>query len=201
VLCIVGPGGSGKSTLLRILERLVAGVDTTTATSDIQLWWQGQVDVTIRECARLRQHGNFSRELVDELLAGAGLDLSWLPTDEAREQLQALGGQPLAEVPDPLRRALSFALVACSSAPLLLFDEPLFALPEPWSTLIRGWLGALAEQGRTAVIVTHHLPLARAVADRVALLADGQLIECGPTEDFFCRSEHPRTRRYLQWGG
>nr|WP_255216719.1 ATP-binding cassette domain-containing protein [Pseudenhygromyxa sp. WMMC2535] len=194
VLCVVGPGGSGKSTLLRALEAIILD-----APPDPQnLWWRGEVDVSVETCRRLNQHGSFARDRISELLAVE--ELSWLLEASERDVLQTNLDRSLAAVPDHLRRVLSFALVAREPAPLLLFDEPIFSLPEPWSAQITAGLRALASRGKTLIVVTHYLPLAREIGDRVALLIDGALIESGPTEDFFCRARHPRTRRFLQWG-
>jgi ABC-type dipeptide/oligopeptide/nickel transport system ATPase component len=51
------------------------------------------------------------------------------------------------------------------------------------------------------VAVTHYLPLARTMADRVALMVDGRMIESAPTQEFFEAPRHPRTRQFIQWGG
>jgi polar amino acid transport system ATP-binding protein len=200
VLCLLGPGGSGKSTILRLLEDLVGRPDGDPTN---QLWWRGSGHASCDACARLRQHGDFSRERVGELLIGSGSTLvdEWMPPGpDERAALMAMLDWPLRDTPDPLRRFFSFMMVASSSAPLLLFDEPLFALEGNWRQAVRGHLRRLADAGRTMVLVTHYLPLARELADRVMLVVDGRVIESGPTEDFFARARHPRTRQFIEWG-
>jgi ABC-type phosphate transport system ATPase subunit len=49
--------------------------------------------------------------------------------------------------------------------------------------------------------VTHYLPLARSMADRVGLMIDGRMIEIASTQDFFERPQLARTRQYIEWGG
>ena len=200
-LCIVGPGGSGKSTLLRVLEALSLGISP----EPTGLWWHAAAPASVDPCARLRQHGDFNRAPIAQLLASAGLsdeDHTWMPAGQPeRAALRTLYERPLGEAPEPARRFLSFTLAVRSQAPLLLIDEPQFALPGPWATSIASTLRQLADRRRTMVIVTHHLPLARAVADQVMLLVDGHMLESAATEDFFCRAEHARTRQYLQSGG
>lgn len=202
-LCIVGPGGTGKSTLLRVIEMLATA---NTPEDAVPLWWRGVGLVTANSCSRLNQHGCFARAPATEVLHAAGLTL-----EQARERipprssdlalLDACLTRPLDEAPDLVRRYLSFMITAASDAPLLLFDEPLFGLADPWLAAVRERLEELvASRSRTIVIVTHYLPLARRVADLVALLIDGRLIESGPTEDFFCRPEQLRTQQYLKWG-
>ena len=198
VLCLVGPGGSGKSTILRTIEDLVGGRDD----SGSQLWWRGSGSSRFDSCARLRQHGEFRREPIAALLTGPGLEPDgWLPPGpDERAAIMAVLDRPLADAPDHLRRFLSFVMVASSAAPLLLFDEPEFALRGAWAQAVRSGLRRLADGGRTMIIVTHYLPLARELADRVTLLVDGHVIESAPTEDFFCRARHARTRQYIEWG-
>jgi ABC-type arginine transport system ATPase subunit len=206
-LCIVGPGGSGKSTLLRVLEALSLGV-MPVMPDPTGLRWRVATPFKVDACARLRQHGDFTPLPISLLLANAGIhanrdnDETWMPAGEPeRARLRAFYDIPLNEAPEPIRRFVSFTLVANSSAPLLLIDEPRFGLDGPWAQRVTATLRRLADQRRTMVIVTHHLPLARAIADQVMLLVDGHLLESAATEDFFCRSEHPRTRQYVQSGG
>jgi ABC-type glutathione transport system ATPase component len=199
-LCIVGPGGSGKSTILHVLE----GIHPGSSARPEGLWWRGRGRVRSRGCARLRQHGQFTREPVSQLLAAVGLEGedAWMPEGAGeRAALRAIMDLSLGEAPDPLRRFVSFALVAGGDAALLLLDEPLFGLAEPWAGCVNASLRRLADEGRTMVVVTHYLPLARALADRVMLVIDGLVVESAATEDFFCRAQHPRTRAYLEWGG
>jgi ABC-type branched-subunit amino acid transport system ATPase component len=211
VSCLVGPGGSGKSTLLRAIEDLCRRSSPTQLTgpaaggaADTPLWWRGFGHATIDSCVRLRQHGEFRNESVGELLHAPGMTEheSWMPEGRAeRAAVQQVLGLPLAAVPDPLRRFLSFVLVACSDAPLLLLDEPLFALAGAWAQVVRAGLSRLADGSRTLVLVTHYLPLARELSDHVTLLVDGEVIESAPTEDFFCHARHARTRQFIKWGG
>lgn len=203
VTCLVGPGASGKSTLLTVLEALVDAEAVTEG--DGQPSWRGLGMARVASCARMRQHGLRSDRSIAALLdevgeSAASLDL---PLDDLPESpaLEAIGDLPIAEAPDSLRRALSFALVARSGRELLLFDEPLFALPPALAAWVRGQLLALKRAGQTMVVVTHNLALARLLADRVALLVDGELVEAGRAEPFFNHARHPRTRQYLCWGG
>ena len=200
-LVLVGPGGSGKSTTLRVIEQIVRGVDASAIEG---LWWRGSASAGVDSCARMRQHGEFRREPVAELLAERGLierEDQWMPPGEPeRAQLRAIYDQPLGETPEPLRRFLSFALVAQDDAPLLLFDEPCFGLRGAWFDTVLARLRVLKQRRQTMVVVTHYLPLARAVADHVMLIVDGEIIESARVTDFFEHARHPRTRQYLQWG-
>ena len=204
-LCLVGPGGSGKSTTLRVLEQLVcASAGSTPSEAPEGLWWRGECTSTFTRCTRLRQHGEFRRTPTGELLVDAGLVKreDWMPEGESeRALIRAVYDLPIGEAPELLRRYISFVLVAYSDEPLLLFDEPRFGLSGPWARAVWAKLEGLAAGDQTMVIVTHYLPLARAVADQVMLIIDGRVIEAGGAEEFFERAKHPRTRQYLTWGG
>jgi polar amino acid transport system ATP-binding protein len=56
---------------------------------------------------------------------------------------------------------------------------------------------ALAEEGRTMVVVTHEMGFARSVADRVAFIDQGQIVEQGDPEQVFTQPQHQRTRTFL----
>lgn len=201
-LCLVGPGGSGKSTIVRVVEQLVRS--ELRASEAQPLWWRGYYSSSFAGCLRLRQHGEFVRRPIAELLERAGLleREGWMPEGSAeRELLRAVYDLPLGEAPELLRRFLSFVLVAWSDAPLLLLDEPLFGLAGTWRRCVWARLEALSASSRSIILVTHYLPLARAIGDRVTLIVDGEVIESAAVEDFFERAEHPRTRQFLTWGG
>ena len=57
---------------------------------------------------------------------------------------------------------------------------------------------ALVDEGMTMLVVTHEMSFARAVADEVAFLADGRVVERGPPEQLFERPEKERTGRFLE---
>jgi polar amino acid transport system ATP-binding protein len=56
---------------------------------------------------------------------------------------------------------------------------------------------SLAHDGMTMICVTHEMGFARAVADRVIFMADGQILEQAAPEEFFRNPQHPRTRTFL----
>jgi general L-amino acid transport system ATP-binding protein len=55
----------------------------------------------------------------------------------------------------------------------------------------------LAEAGMTMVVVTHEVRFARQVASRVVLMAEGEVVEIAPPEQFFSNPQHERTRQFL----
>jgi general L-amino acid transport system ATP-binding protein len=80
---------------------------------------------------------------------------------------------------------------------LMLFDEPTSALDPEMVREVLDVMQGLAADGMTMVVVTHEVRFARQVADRVVLMADGQVVEIAPPEIFFTNPSHERTRRFL----
>jgi ABC-type polar amino acid transport system ATPase subunit len=81
---------------------------------------------------------------------------------------------------------------------LLLMDEPTAALDPARRSGLGEVLRRLAAQGRGLLIATHDTHFAQGVADRVAILADGTVVEAGPAQEVLQRPRHEATRRLLQ---
>jgi ABC-type polar amino acid transport system ATPase subunit len=81
---------------------------------------------------------------------------------------------------------------------LLLMDEPTSALDPARRGALGETLAALAKQGRGLLIATHDVDFAQDHADRVAVLADGVLVEHGPAREVLANPTHAATRALLQ---
>jgi len=118
----------------------------------------------------------------------------------------------LTGIPEPERRAQSFphqlsggqrqrAMIAMALAcqpRLLLADEPTTALDVTLRTQILELLGDLQrQQGMAVLMITHDLHLVRRFADRVAVMEQGMLVECGPVNEVFANPQHAYTRKLL----
>ncbi len=118
----------------------------------------------------------------------------------------------LTGIPEPQRRAGSFphqlsggqrqrAMIAMALAcqpRLLLADEPTTALDVTLRTQILELLGDLQrQQGMAVLMITHDLHLVRRFADRVAVMEQGVLVECGPVNEVFANPQHAYTRKLL----
>jgi general L-amino acid transport system ATP-binding protein len=79
----------------------------------------------------------------------------------------------------------------------MLFDEPTSALDPEMIKEVLDTMEDLAESGMTMVVVTHEMGFARAVADRVVFMADGQIVEVGTPEHFFTDPQEERTKLFL----
>ncbi len=182
IFAFLGPNGAGKTTTIEILEGFgardageveVLGVDPAHATSD---WRQrvgivmqespGEQELTVRECMELYA-GLYKRPRgVDETLALVGLD------DEAAAKIVAMlsGGQ---------RRRLDVALALIGDPELIFLDEPTTGFDPAARRDAWAMLDGLRELGRTIFLTTHYMEEAERLADRIAVIAGGRIIDEG----------------------
>ncbi len=203
VVVIVGPSGCGKSTFLRCINALEK-VD------DGEVILDGKViDPQDKHLSKVREkigmvfqsYELFPHKTVLQNLVLAPVRVKKMNRKEAEEEaLRLLERVGLLSKKNNYPRQLSggqkqrAAIVRAlmMNPEILLLDEITAALdPEMVREVLEVVLD-LAKEGRTMIIVTHELPFAKAVADRVVFIDGGRIIEEGEPKDFF---EHPKTER------
>jgi len=92
---------------------------------------------------------------------------------------------------------VAIARALCLTPQIMLFDEPTSALDPEMIQEVLDVMVELAGQGITMLCVTHEMGFARAVADRVVFMDQGQIIEQSPPHEFFEQPRHDRTRDFL----
>lgn len=216
VLAVIGPSGCGKSTLLRAFNRMnelnpdvrLAGdvrfngrsvyeMDAVTLRRRIGMVFQRPTPFPMSIFDNVaygpRMHGVRRRDelagIVERSLRQAAL---W---DEVKDQLTA----PASALSGGQQQRLCIARTLAVKPDVILLDEPTSALDPAASARIEELVETLAGH-YTIVLVTHNLAQARRLSDRTALLQDGELVETGPTDDFFSRPKDPRSARYLSSG-
>ncbi|MCP3786577.1 amino acid ABC transporter ATP-binding protein [Micromonospora sp. A3M-1-15] len=204
--CVIGPSGSGKSTLLRTINRLIEP-DRGDVLLDGRSVLGDDPDALRQRIGMVFQQFNlFPHMTVLRNLTLALRKLKKLPEDEAvqvaRTQLDLVGLAHKADVrPAQLsggqQQRVAIARALALRPQVMLFDEATSALdPE----LVKGVLGVMADlasAGMTMVVVTHEMGFAREVADTVAFMDAGVVLEAGPPSAVFEAPEHPRLRRFL----
>jgi ABC-type polar amino acid transport system ATPase subunit len=80
---------------------------------------------------------------------------------------------------------------------IMLFDEPTSALDPEMIKEVLDVMEELASSGMTMIVVTHEMGFARAVADRMVLMAEGEIVEVGTPEHFFVNPREERTKQFL----
>ncbi len=194
-LAVAGESGSGKSTLVRALARhlpLAEGeLAVHTERQRLQLVFQdpyASLDPRQRAGAALEEVLRVHRlqRSAAELLAEVGL----APELAARFPHQLSGGE---------RQRLAIARALAVEPLGLLLDEPVSALDPSHRAQVLNLLSDLrASRGLACLLVTHDLGLVRVLADRLAVLEHGRLVECGPAEQLLARPAAPATRRLLE---
>jgi polar amino acid transport system ATP-binding protein len=80
----------------------------------------------------------------------------------------------------------------------MLFDEPTSALDPELGLEVLAVMRELAESGMTMLVVTHEMGFAENVSDTVMIMADGKIIEKGPSKDIMRNPQEERTKRFLR---
>jgi polar amino acid transport system ATP-binding protein len=204
--CVIGPSGSGKSTLLRAINRLLEP-----AAGDIRLGGESVLksnpDELRRRIGMVFQHFNlFPHKTVVENITLPLRKIKRLGPEEARaaalEQLElvCLGNKASAR-PGNLsggqQQRVAIARALAMKPEVMLFDEATSALDPELVKGVLGLMADLAQAGMTMVVVTHEMGFAREVADQVAFMDHGVVVESGVPDQIFTGADSPRLQQFL----
>ncbi|MDG4800330.1 amino acid ABC transporter ATP-binding protein [Micromonospora sp. WMMD980] len=218
VACLLGPSGSGKSTFLRCVNHLerIDGGQLSVDGELVGYRRQGdrlhelkarEVAVRRRDIGMVFQRFNLFPHLTAlGNVTEAPVRVLRTPRERAREEaLRLLDRVGLAErahnYPSQLsggqQQRVAIARALAMRPKLMLFDEPTSALDPELVGEVLDVMKGLAADGMTMVVVTHEMGFAREVADQVAFLDDGVVVEAGPPDEVLGRPRHERTRAFL----
>ena len=207
-LVLIGPSGGGKTTLLRVL----AGLEIPD-TGEVQL--DGEI-IHFDEAALLRY-----RQTVGVVFQAfnlfphlSTLDNITLPLEKVqgysrddavaaamgllrRFQLDAHALKMPAALSGGQRQRVAIARAVAIKPRVLFFDEPTSALDPEMTAEVLDMIKELLEERRDLVLVTHEMGFARVIAERVAFLASGRIIECGEPEAIFDDPSTEQCRKFL----
>lgn len=96
------------------------------------------------------------------------------------------------------QQRVAIARAIASSPEVILFDEPTSALDPELTGEVLDVMKLLAAEGTTMVVVTHEMDFAREVANRVAFMENGVIIEEAPSKEFFRSPKQESTKRFLR---
>jgi ABC-type polar amino acid transport system ATPase subunit len=206
VLC--GPSGSGKSTLIRCVNRLErhdAGeinVDGIQLSDDVKNVRKVRADVgmvfqhfnlfphmsVLENCtlAPMRVRGMKKKDA--EVKALEMLERVHIANHSAKYPVQLSGGQ---------QQRVAIARALCMSPTIMLLDEPTSALDPEMVREVLDTLTLLANDGMTMLCVTHEMGFAKAVADRVLFLDQGEILEDSSPAEFFAAPRTDRAQKFL----
>ena len=218
VISIIGGSGSGKSTLLRCLNLLEIPDKGEIRIKDellqIERDRSGAHPRYIRQLNRLRSRvgmvfQNFNlwaHRTVLENVTEAPIHVLGLPKAEALQRaehyLQKVGiyGKK-DEYPRTLscgqKQRAAIARALCMEPQVMLFDEPTSALDPELVGEVLKVIRALADEGRTMILVTHEMRFAKDISDQVIFLEEGRIIEQGTPAQIFGAPYTEQCRRFL----
>ena len=218
VVCLLGASGSGKSTFLRCINHLET-------VSQGRIWFGDEVigyhqvedrlyELNDKAAARQRsrigmvfQRFNLfpHRTVLENIIEGPLLVKKEKPSEAKKYALQLLERVGLtgrdSSYPKQLsggqQQRVAIARALAMRPDLMLFDEPTSALDPELVGEVLDVMKDLASSGLTMVVVTHEIGFAREVADRVAFVHDGRIVEIGPPHEVLDNPQHEKTRAFL----
>jgi len=207
-IVVCGPSGSGKSTLIRCINRLEEHqrgrivVDGIELTNDLK-----NIDAIRREVGMVFQHFNLFPHLT--VLDNLTLGPIWVrrtPRKEAEES--AMKYLERVKIPEQAEKfpgqlsggqqqRVAIARSLCMNPKIMLFDEPTSALDPEMIKEVLDVMIELAETAMTMIVITHEMGFAKAVANRVIFMDEGEIIEQNEPREFFNNPQYDRTKLFL----
>ena len=219
VVCLLGASGSGKTTLLRCINHLenmdrgeikVAGELVGYARGSDSRLREEPDRLASAKRAKIgmvfQRFNLFAHLTALENITVAPVEVLGISRAEAERRAMALlarvglkekAGYYPHQLSGGQQQRVAIARAVAMEPRLILFDEPTSALDPELVGEVLETMRRLAADGMTMILVTHELAFAREVADRVIMMADGQVVEDAPPADFFAAPQHPRSKAFL----
>ena len=213
VLAIIGPSGSGKSTLLRCINYLEPPDGGHVTIGDISLnaaapAGRSELSTLRRSVGMVFQSFNLFPHMTVlrnvSLAQERVLGRSRKSADERSMQLLSRvgladkAGQFPGRCSGGQQQRIAIARALALDPDVMLFDEPTSALDPELGLEVLAVMRELAETGMTMIVVTHEMSFAENVSDTVMIMADGKIIEKGPSQDVMRNPQQERTKRFLR---
>jgi polar amino acid transport system ATP-binding protein len=207
-LVLIGPSGSGKSTLLKMVAGLVVADSGTIAVNEVllpkeenELIAYRRLIGTVFQSWNLFPHMTALQNVSLPLFHVHGLSKK----ESFERSMQLLRRFGLAAHADKRPGELSggqsqrVAIVrAVAIRPhLLLFDEPTSALDPIMTAEILDLIAELKDEGSDFILVSHHVSFAKKIADYVAFVQEGRVVETAPSKQFFAQPATDESRAFL----
>ena len=208
VVVVIGPSGSGKSTLCRTINRLETITSGEIRIDGKKLPEEGKQLAALRaDVGMVFQSFNlFSHKTILQNVTLGPIKVRGLSSADAEKQARALltrvGVEAQADkLPAQLsggqQQRVAIARALAMKPKVMLFDEPTSALDPEMINEVLDVMVNLAAEGMTMVVVTHEMGFARKAADRVVFMADGEIVEEAPPEEFFAHPKSDRAKDFL----
>ena len=214
VVCIIGRSGSGKSTLLRCINFLEEPSFGTIEVDGLKVEAGGKGkdhrqlvhDIRLKTGMVFQEFNLFPHmSVVENVIEGPvtvkGMDRA-KAVQLAEENLDSVGLLfKKDEYPNRLsggqKQRVAIARALTMEPRVMLFDEPTSALDPELIGEVLNVMKKVAKDGMTMLVVTHEMGFAREVADRVLVMADGEMIEDAKPDNLFSQPKDPRTKALI----
>jgi ABC-2 type transport system ATP-binding protein len=177
VVAVIGPNGAGKTTLLSILAGLQPPTSGTVSRTPREVGWVPQLPAVYAKLSvaeNLRLFARLERVEDPDAVVGRMLEQTGL-SGRADDELGTLSGGN--------RQRVNIAVGLLADPPVLALDEPSSSLDPRQRERLWEFIGALAARGTAVVFSTHNVGEAERYADRVLVLADGEVLFTGSPAD------------------
>jgi polar amino acid transport system ATP-binding protein len=219
VCCIIGPSGSGKSTFLRCINQLEKMNSGAIWVNDELVGYRRDGnnlhEISDAEMARQRRRVGmvfqrfnlFPHMTALENVMEGPVQVLKEPAAEVRKRAEDLLvrvglGDKISHYPSQLsggqQQRVAIARAMCMRPDLILFDEPTSALDPELVSEVLDVMKDLAASGMTMIVVTHELGFARNVANTVAFMEAGKMVEVGPASEVLSSPKSPRTAEFIK---
>mgnify|MGYP002524671780 FL=1 len=210
-VALIGSSGSGKSTLLRCIN-LLETPDEGEITIDDFHFRAGAVNRKVKQEARRRatmvfQNFNlFENKTALENVTEALKVVQKIPAKEAEEigeeylkrvgLLEKKNNYPAA-LSGGQKQRVAIARALALKPKIILFDEPTSALDPELVQEVLSVIRKVSKEKVTMLIVTHEMDFARDVADRIAFMDQGKILDISPAKEFFAHTANERVKQFL----
>ena len=208
VVVVIGPSGSGKSTLCRTINALEPIDSGTIAIDGKPMPAEGRPLAKLRsDVGMVFQSFNlFAHKTVIDNVTLGPTQVRRRSKQDARDRAQTLlervgvadqSHKFPAQLSGGQQQRVAIARALAMEPKLMLFDEPTSALDPEMINEVLDVMIALAKDGMTMMVITHEMGFARAAADRVIFMSDGEIVEQATPEEFFSNAQSARARDFL----
>jgi len=210
VLAFMGLSGSGKSTLLRCINGLLkpTGGGIKVLGQEVTTMKEKQLDEIRKDVGMVFQYPALFDSLTIEENVGFGLREHYnLPNDEVSEKVKeklALvdleGTEELypIQLSGGMQKRASLARSIITDPKIILYDEPTTGLDPIMTNVINTLILNLRDKlGASSIVVTHDVDSARKIADRIAFLFEGRIVEIGEVNEVM-NSPNPLVQQFMQ---
>lgn len=212
VLALLGPSGGGKSTLLRVIAGLERPEAGSVSIDGAPVPLGPMEEAVLRDYRRSLGVVFQAYNLFPHMTALQNVELPLTVVhrmeapaakERAREVMERLGladhaGKMPAQLSGGQRQRVAIARALAAKPRFLLFDEPTSALDPEMTAEVLELIAELRDIGTPMLLVTHEMGFARKIADQVAFLAEGRVLEQGTAGEFFANPKSEQAERFLK---